>query len=493
MNKTAMPQNIEAECGVLGSLIIDPDAMPEVRDTGLSPGDFYRDAHRVLYEHMLSLTSLGTPADFITLCNDLETKGKLKVVGGADYITSLVNQVPTSGNATAYASIVVTKSRLRSYIHFAGKLAAIAYEELDVTEVQKVLEEFTYRMGMAQDGAGRLYELRELVKDYAAELGNIVTQMENHPGEATITGVPSGFPTLDAYTAGFRRGDLITVAGLTGAGKTSFLLTMAYQMARLGLSVALYSLEMPKEQLVQRFLSMHTGIPGEKLLRVTLEDDEWMLITSAIGEEMGAGIWISDLPLVDPALMRSRAQWLQVQHGIHAIFVDYLQLAQASVIPGKRIENRVQEVTEISRQLKILATDLNLPVIAAAQLSREVMHQAKKIPTLAHLRESGGIEQNSPVVIFLYREDMDEKLMPDITHAKHGIITVIVAKNRHLHPAELSLFYHGPTTRFMELDEAATRNFVHQVGDEWFARRIDTRYTPPTTHTYTPYEEDPDE
>jgi len=299
-----------------------------------------------------------------------------------------------------------------------------------------------------------------------------------------ITGVPTGWPTFDAYSAGFRRGDLITVAGLPGSGKTSLLLTMAWQMAKLGLSVALFSLEMSKEQLVQRFLSMHTGIPGERLMRVDLSDGDWYKITVALEEPMGAGIWISDLPLVDTSLMRSRAQWLSSQHGLHVILVDYLQLAQAAVIPGKRIENREREISEISRQLKLLATELNVPVIAAAQLSREVMHKQKKIPTLSDLRESGSIEQNSAVVVFLYREDMDEKLMPDIKHQKYGISRIIVAKNRHLHPAELYLYYHGPTTRFMELEDAAASNFVYSEGNEWYSRHVDRYVAEETREDY---------
>lgn len=493
-----LPSNIEAEQALLGSLIIDPEATPSIRRLGLSPRDFRRDAHHTIYETILALDDAGIPADLVTLCNRLEEKSKLEAVRGAGYITGLINCVPTSGNAEYYANIILSLSLLRQYIDGLTHIVATAYEGFPVEEVQKQLEEFTYKMATKHNREQQLHDLPTLLSLYVTNLETIherIRQLSPEERErGVITGVPMGLPTLDHFTGGLRRGDLITFAGITGSGKTSFLLTCAYQMAKMGLSVAFFSLEMPRAQLVQRLLSMDTGVDGSNLLRVSLSDDDWTRIAASIGGPLGeAGIWISDTPIVNASTMRSLSQWLKVTHGVDIIMVDYLQLMQASITAGRRIENRVLEVTEISHQLKWLATDLDVPVLAAAQLSRAVMQQQKKIPDLSMLRESGSIEHDSSMVLFLYREDMDEKGMPHPKHERYGITTVILAKNRHGGVSEFDYYYHAPRTLFMETSDAAEQGFIEWGRDSrWYARRLDRYAREPEPYSSTEQEWDDD-
>jgi replicative DNA helicase len=386
-----LPQNIEAESGVLGSIIIDPEAIVQVADF-LHADDFYRDAHRTIYEVILQLYEQHEAADFITICDELERRNRLAEVGGASYITSLINQVPTSGNVEFYARIVERTAILRRLIHAAGQIAAIAYEEGDADIALDKAEQLIFNISQRHSRSDFSH-----LRDILSEFMNKLDQLHEHRG--SIVGVPTGFSDLDHLTGGLQRSDLIVLASRPGVGKTSLALSVAHNAAaRYQRSIAVFSLEMSKEQLVQRLLSMDAGIDQQRLRTGWIEDEEWDRIIFAIDKLSEANIWIDDTASISTMEMRSKARRLQAEHGIDLIVVDYLQLMQASV-GGKRNENRVQEISEISRSLKALARELDVPVLALAQLSRAVESRQSKVPQLSDLRESGCLTGDTPVYL----------------------------------------------------------------------------------------------
>jgi replicative DNA helicase len=434
-----LPQNIEAECGVLGSIIIDPEAIVQVADF-LQPEDFYRDAHRLIYQTIIQLYEQHEPADYITICDELERTNKLEEVGGASYITSLINQVPTSGNVEYYGRIVERTAILRRLIHAAGQIAAIAYEEGDANVALDKAEQLIFAISQRHAHAD-FSVLRDLLSSYMSKLDQL------HERRGTIVGVPTGFTDLDRLTGGLQRSDLIILAARPAVGKTSLCLSIAHNSAiKHGQSIAIFSLEMSKEQLVQRLLSMDAGIDQQRLRTGWIEDDEWDRIIYAMGTLSEANIWIDDTPGISTMEMRSKARRLQAEHSIDLIIVDYLQLMQSSV-GGKRNENRVQEISEISRNLKGLARELDVPVMALAQLSRQVESRQSKVPQLSDLRESGSIEQDADIVMFIYREDVYN---PDTE--RKNIADIIVAKHRNGPVGEVSLYFQASQTRFCDLE-----------------------------------------
>ena len=386
-----LPQNIEAERGVLGSIIIDPEAIVQVGDF-LTADDFYRDAHRTIYEVIAQLYEQREAADFITICDELERRNKLEDVGGASYITSLINQVPTSGNVEYYGRIVERTAILRRLIHAAGEIAAIAYDEVDANVALEKAEQLIF--GISQRHAHSDFSpLRDLLSDYMNKLDQL------HERRGAIVGVPTGFTDLDRLTGGLQKSDLIILAARPAVGKTSLSLSLAHNSAiKHQRSIAIFSLEMSKEQLVQRLLSMDAGVDQQRLRTGWIEDDDWERIIYSMGTLSEANIWIDDTAGISTVEMRSKARRLQAEHGIDLIIVDYLQLMQSSV-SGKRNENRVQEISEISRNLKGLARELDIPVLALAQLSRAVDSRQSKVPILSDLRESGCITGDSPVYL----------------------------------------------------------------------------------------------
>src|SRR5712692_3062058 len=418
-----LPQNIEAECGVLGSIIIDPEAIVQVADF-LFPDDFYRNAHRTIYEVILQLYEQREAADFITICDELERRNKLEDVGGASYITSLINQVPTSGNVEFYGHIVERNSILRRLIHAAGQIAAIAYEENDADVALDKAEQLIFNISQ-RHARSDFSLLRDLLSEYMNKLDQL------HERRGTIVGVPTGFTDLDRLTGGLQKSDLIILAARPAVGKTSLA----------------FSLEMSKEQLVQRLLSMDAGVDQQRLRTGWIEDDEWERITYSMGTLSEANIWIDDTAGISSIEMRSKARRLQAEHGIDLIIVDYLQLMQSVSGGGKRNENRVQEISEISRNLKGLARELNMPVLALAQLSRAVESRQSKVPQLSDLRESGSIEQDSDIVMFIYRDDVYN---PETE--RKNIADIIVAKHRNGPVGEISLYFQASQTRFRDLE-----------------------------------------
>ncbi len=386
-----LPQNIEAECGVLGSIIIDPEAIVQVADF-LQGEDFYRDGNRTIYETVLQLYEQRIPADFITICDILERQSKLNEVGGPGYITALINQVPTSGNVEYYGRIVERNAIMRRLAHAAGEIAAVAYSDLDAEEALDKAEQSIFTISQRHTH-NDFSALKDLMIDYMQKLNLL------HDRRGTIVGVPTGFTDLDRLTGGLQRSDLIILAARPAVGKTSLALSLAHNSAlKHQQSVAVFSLEMSKEQLVQRLLSMDASIDQQRLRTGWIEDDEWERIVISMENLSQGNIWIDDTAGISTTEMRSKARRLQAEHGVDLIIVDYLQLMQ-STIGGKRNENRVQEVSEISRNLKGLARELDVPVLALAQLSRTVESRQSKVPQLSDLRESGCLTGESLVYL----------------------------------------------------------------------------------------------
>ena len=434
-----LPQNIEAEAGVLGSIIIDPETIVQVADF-LYAEDFYRYAHRTIYETILRLYEQHQPADFITICDELERINKLDDVGGPSYVTSLINQVPTSGNVEYYGRIVERTAILRRLIHAAGEIAAVAYEEGDANIALDKAEQLIFSISQRSARAD-FSAISELLTDYMNKLEQL------HERRGSIVGVPTGFSDLDRMTGGLQRSDLIILAARPAMGKTSLALSLAHNSAlKHKQSVAVFSLEMSKEQLVQRLLSMDAGVDQQRLRTGWIEDDEWERIIYSMGTLSEATIWIDDTAGISTMEMRSKARRLQAEHGVDLIIVDYLQLMQS--LPGTaRNKNREQEISEISRNLKGLAREINVPVLALAQLSRAVESRSSKIPQLSDLRESGSIEQDSDIVMFIYRDDVYN---PE--SERKNIADIIIAKHRNGPVGEVSLYFQASQTRFRDLE-----------------------------------------
>lgn len=410
-----LPQNIEAECGVLGSIIIDPEAIVSVIEF-LQPADFYRDAHRTLYEAMVDLYQRHEPADYLAICDDLERHGKLEQVGGPAYITSLIHEVPTSANIEFYGHIVEREATYRRLIHAAGQIAANAYER--DTEALPKAEALIYQLSQ-----GRQVQSVSSINDVLSRFQDRLDKIHDSRKHGTVYGVPTGFTHLDHILGGLQPSDMVTLAARPGVGKTSWALNVARHAMKEGYRVLMFSLEMAEEQLARRLVSMETHIDQTRLRTAEIEEGEWDEIVRAEDRLREGALWIDDSATLTPLDMRSRARRIQGEHGLDLVIVDYLQLAKAT---GKQ-ENRVQEVSQISLELKGLARELNVPVLALAQLSRAVEQRGDKIPQLSDLKESGAIEQDSDVVMFLHCADdqLDKKMKSEPYN-----INVIVAKHR---------------------------------------------------------------
>jgi replicative DNA helicase len=400
-----LPHNIEAETGVLGSLIIDPDAIFQVADF-LRADDFYRDSHRIIFQVVQGYYERGEPADFITICDELERRQKLEEVGGASYITSLINEVPTSSNVESYARIVERTSILRRLVFAGGMISALAAKE-GVT-AEEALEQ---SQALIYDIAGRrkierLTSHREGLSEYMEVLSDLSDRREEG---TVITGTPTGFSKLDTMTGGLQRGDLIVFAARPSVGKSSLALNIAHNAIGAGYNGIIFSLEMAREQLWQRLLAEATSIDQARLrigniyhetfqMGTATYDGEWSLITERLGKLVATPgtLYVDDSTGLTPLDMRTRVQKVQAHTPIGFVIVDYLQLAKAT--HGSRnggYENRVQEISSITKDLKALARDLSVPVLALAQLSRAATEIE---PQLHHLKESGSIEEDSDVV-----------------------------------------------------------------------------------------------
>ena len=430
------PQNIEAEKAVLGAMLIKKDAIIEVQEI-LRPEDFYREAHKVAYEAMLKLTDSEEAVDIVTLTEELRKEEQLERVGGVRFVTDIANTVPTAANISYHAKIVKEKAELRRLIDAATAIAAAAYEDTD--EVANIMDEAEKRIlavaaGQSNDGFEPMKAILLRTFDRINDL---------YESKGNITGISTGFKDLDHITSGLQPSDLVLVAARPSMGKTAFTLNMASYIGLHNLgTVAFFSLEMSKEQLMQRMLCSEGGIDAQRLRTGQLEDEEWTRLVETANRLNSAPI--DDTAGITVMEMRSKARRLKAEHGLSVIFIDYLQLMQGRA--SKNSDNRQQEISEISRSLKALARELSVPVIALSQLSRSVESRQVKRPMLSDLRESGSLEQDADIVMFLYREDYYDK----DTEAKN-ITEVIIAKHRNGPVDTIKLFFQKEFTKFRDL------------------------------------------
>ncbi|NPV06340.1 MAG: replicative DNA helicase [Anaerolineae bacterium] len=432
------PQNVEAEQSVLGSILIDPDAIIRVAPF-LRPDDFYREAHAIIYAAILALHERREPADFVTLSDELERRGQLDQVGGAAYLTTLLNSVPTAIHIEHYAHIVERNSTLRRLIDAASRIAGLAYdsEEADANEVVDRAEQILFSISERRLSR-ELVPIQEVLRAYYERIGYLYA----HQGE--MIGVPSGFAKLDRLLGGMQRSDLLILAARPGVGKTSLLLGIAAAAARrFRQRVAIFSLEMSNEQIVQRLVAADTGIESQRLRTGRLTAEEWPRLEHSVSSLAGLSVFMDDTPALTTSEFRTKCRRLAAEHGVDLITVDYLQLMQGD----HRTENRVQEISAISRTLKQVARELNVPVLAASQLSRAVESRHDKRPMLSDLRDSGSIEQDADVVMFIYR---DEMYNPDTDQP--NIAELIVAKHRNGPTGTVPLFFRSELAQFLEVE-----------------------------------------
>jgi replicative DNA helicase len=432
------PQSIEAEQSVLGAVLIDRDAMIEIADF-LKPEDFYRQAHGRIYAVMLDLSERREPIDIVTVSEALERSGDLEAVGGRAYLGTLSNSTPTAVHAAQYARIVERKSLLRNLIGAAGKIAGIGYE--DPAEVQEAIdraESELFAVSQRRIGAG-FSPLKSLLHDAYDRLD----YLHAHRGE--ISGVRTGFQDLDTLTTGLQKSDLVILAARPSVGKTSFALNIAEHAAvRDRKAVGIFSLEMSKEQLVLRLLSSVSNIDSQRLRTGFLEELDFARIAPAMNSLSEAPIYIDDTPNITTMELRTKARRLQAEAGLDLVIVDYLQLMQSSTTT--RDANRVQEVSEISRGLKALARELKIPVIALSQLSRQPEMRESKEPRLSDLRESGSIEQDADLVMFLWRE---KERGSDDQVTEGEVVKLKLSKHRNGPTGEIDLWFKKAQTRFV--------------------------------------------
>jgi replicative DNA helicase len=432
------PQSLEAEQSVLGALLIDRDAIVEVADF-LRAEDFYRPANGSIFAAVLDLYERREPIDIVTVSETLERAGQLETIGGRTYLSSLANQTPTAVHAVPYGRIVERKAVLRNLISAAGRIAGIGYE--DPAEIQEAIDRaerelFSVSQRRVVDGFSRLSRLLHDAYDR-------LDYLHAHRGE--VSGVRTGFADLDALTTGLQKSDLVVVAARPSVGKTSFALNIAeYAAVHDGKSVGMFSLEMSKEQLVLRLLSSVSNIDSQRLRSGYLEELDFARIAPAMNALSEAPMYIDDTPSISTMELRTKARRLQAESGLDLVIVDYLQLMQAT--STSRDANRVQEVSEISRGLKALARELSVPVIALSQLSRQPEMRESREPRLSDLRESGAIEQDADLVVFLWRE----KDRPAEEGDDEGeVIKLKLAKHRNGPTGEIDLWFKKKQTRFV--------------------------------------------
>jgi replicative DNA helicase len=436
------PQSVEAEQSVLGALLIDRDAVIEVAEL-LRPDDFYRQAHGSIYAAVLELSERREPVDLVTVSEVLERQGLLDAVGGSAYLTSLINLTPTAVNAVYYARIVERKAVLRGLIGAAGRIAGIGYDESTDVEVSiDRAEQELFAVSQKRVASG-FSPLRSLLHSAYDRLD----YLHQHKGE--VSGIRTGFADLDAMTTGLQKSDLIILAARPSIGKTSLALNFAEHAAvKEGKTVGIFSLEMSKEQLVLRLLSSVANIDSQRLRTGFLEEMDFARLAPAMNSLAEAPIFIDDTPNITTMELRTKARRLQAESGLDLVIVDYLQLMQSSV--QSRDANRVQEVAEISRGLKALARELQVPVISLSQLSRQAEMRESREPRLSDLRESGSIEQDADLVMFLWRE---KERGPDEAESDGEIVKLKLAKHRNGPTGEAVLWFKKRQTRFVSAAE----------------------------------------
>ncbi len=433
------PQSIEAEQSVIGSMLIDKEVIPVVMEV-LKPEDFYRPDHKEIYEVIIELFDRAQPIDLITVSERLKLHGKLELVGGLEYLTNIATEVPTTANVKHYAKIVEEKSLLRKLIRASSDIVELGFS---------ASEEVSFILDKAEQNIFDILQKRSSqgfvpIKDVLVDTFNKLEELYNNKGH--ITGIPTGFSDLDFKTSGLHNSDLVLVAARPAMGKTAFALNLAQNAAvHSGVPVAVFSLEMSKEQLVNRMLCSEAMVDSNKMKTGQLEDNDWQKVARALGPLSEAPIFIDDTPGISITEIRAKCRRLKLEHNLGLVVIDYLQLMQGSKSRG---ENRQQEISEISRSLKILAKEINIPVICLSQLSRAAETRTDHRPILSDLRESGAIEQDADIVMFLYRDDYYN---PDTE--KKNIAEVILAKHRSGSTGTVELVWLGQYTKFANLEK----------------------------------------
>lgn len=443
------PHNLEAEQSLLGALLIDKQAIIKIADK-VDADDFYKDSHGIVYDAMVDLYSKREPIDLLSLANRLDEADNLEKIGGRTFLTSLANIVPTSSNVVHYAEIVKKKATLRRLITASAKINELAFEESEDTA--KILDEAEQQLFSVSQNF--LKQAFVPVKNVLAGTFDRIDELHREKGK--IRGIPSGFRDLDNLLAGFQKSDLVILAARPSMGKTSLALDFVRNAAvRSQVPVALFSLEMSKEQLVDRLLCAEGKIDLWKLRTGNLSDKEGSADFPKIGQAMGilseAPIFIDDSANANVMEIRTKARRLQMEHGLGMIVIDYLQLME-----GRRnSDSRAQEVSEISRSLKGIARELSVPVIALSQLNRSVETRTPPIPKLADLRESGSIEQDADAVMFIYRQDYYKR-----DQEKTNVADVMIAKHRNGPTGNIQLYFDETSASFTNLDKQMDDNFI---------------------------------
>jgi replicative DNA helicase len=440
------PQNLEAEQSVLGGILIENYAINKVMEV-LGADDFYRESHRKIYKALIDLSERDEPADSITLTNELRKNGHLDTVGGASYIASLIDSVPTAANIEYYVKIVKEKAILRKLIQTSTEIITQSYE--DRGDVESFLDEAERAIFDISENRVRpsFYPIKDVVKDSFKILERLYEKKE------LVTGIPSGFKELDRMTAGFQPSDLIIVAGRPSMGKTAFCLNVAqYAAIQKKIPIAIFSLEMSKEQLGIRMLCSEAHVEGTKLRSGFLTESDWPRLTIAAGNLSDALIYIDDTAALTILELRAKARRLKTEKGgLGMVIVDYLQLMKGRT----RVESRQQEISEISRSLKALAKELNIPVIAVSQLSRKTEERTGNRPQLSDLRESGAIEQDADLILFIYRDEVYNR-SPE--NPNRGKAELIIGKQRNGPIGQIELAFLDKFTTFKELYKGEVEN-----------------------------------
>ena len=443
------PQNLEAEASILGCLMIDKDAIFKIADI-LRPEDFYKDSHGFIYETMRELYARHEPIDILTLTSKLEEKNKLVAVGGRTYLAELGNTVATSAHVIHYANIIQRKATLRRLLSAAAEITELGYREDE--EIETLLDEAEQKLfGVSQKYLKNVFQP---IDNLLAEAFDRIDELHKQSGK--LRGLPTGFPDLDNLLAGLQKSDLIILAARPSVGKTSLALDIARQSAIISkIPIGIFSLEMSKEQLVDRLLCAQANVSLWRMRTGKLSDKEEDNDFSRIGDAMGrlseAPIYIDDSASSNIMEIRTKARRLQVEKGLGLLIVDYLQLMEGR---GKYGDNRVQEVSEITRGLKGIARELNIPVFALSQLSRAAEMARPAIPKLSHLRESGSIEQDADVVMFIYRKAADRGYNYDeLPESEKHLAEVYIAKHRNGPTGKVNLFFDEDTVSFKNMEK----------------------------------------
>jgi len=439
-----LPKNIEAEQVVLGSAILEPDSIMPVLIDKLSHEHFYERRHRVIFRTIRELFDRGEPADIILLANRLEETGDMERAGGRMYLNELLDRTTTTASLEYYADIVKRKATLRALIESGGRISELGFDESSETdEILDKAEHLIFNIS-SRDSGGAYF----LISDFLYEHIDVLEKMHKDGGGHSVTGFSTGFGELDDMTAGMQRSDLVVVAGRPGTGKTSFLLAMARHMAiRESAKIGLFSLEMKKEHLLERLLCGEGKINLKKLRSGVITNEKWRELASAASKFSRAQIFVDDTPGISVLEIRARARRMHAQYGLDVVMVDYLQLVEG----GIRAERREQEVAYISRSLKKLARELNVCVITASQLNRGVEGRTERRPRLSDLRESGAIEQDADIVMFIYREDYHRQQDEGGTGAPSDTSApseLIIAKQRNGPVGNIEIMFHKAYTSF---------------------------------------------